>query len=55
MKYKLFYENKNSTMGGYEYCGFLKLIWWIFLGRIKPTENSDIYYIKKIEYKNQRI
>lgn len=49
MKFKVYYESKNSYMGGYEIVSIFKLMWWLFLGRIKPKENSTIYYIRKIE------
>jgi hypothetical protein len=49
MKVKVYFENINSSMGGHEVVSIFKLMWWIFLGRIKPKENSTIYYIKKIE------
>ena len=49
MKVKVYYENDISSMGGYEIVSIFKLMWWIFLGRIKPNDKSDIYYIRKIE------
>jgi hypothetical protein len=49
MKVKVYYENDTSSQGGYEIVSILKLMWWIFLGRIKPNDKSDIYYIRKIE------
>lgn len=49
MKIKLYYEDKNSTMDGWEIVSITKLMWWIFLGRIQPKENSTIYFIRKIE------
>lgn len=52
MKFKLYFEDRDGTMGGWEYVGLLKLIWWIFTTRINPKENSTIYYIRKIETKN---
>ena len=53
--YRVYFENKESTMGGYEDVGFFKLMWWMFLGSIKPKEKSDIYYIRKIEMNGTRI
>ena len=52
MKLKLYFEDRDGTMGGWEYVGLLKLMWWIFTARIRPKENSTIYYIRKIETKN---
>ena len=52
MKLKLYFEDRNGTMGGWEYVGLLKLMWWILIGRIRPKENSAIYFIRKIETKN---
>ena len=49
MKVKVYFESYDSTMGGWEIVSIFKLIWWIFLGRIKPKENSAIYFIRKIE------
>ena len=49
MKVKVYYENDISSMGGYEIVSIFKLMWWIFLGRIKPNDKSAIYYIRKIE------
>tara|TARA_R110000824_G_scaffold171055_1_gene348556 strand:+ start:502 stop:672 length:171 start_codon:yes stop_codon:yes gene_type:complete len=51
MKLKLYFEDRNGTTGGWEYVNLLKLIWWIFTNRIKPKDNSAIYYIRKIETK----
>lgn len=53
---KVYYENEKSTQGGWEYVGFFKLMWWIFLGRIKPKDNTDLYYIRKLKtISNKRI
>ncbi len=49
MKVKVYFENNKSTMGGWEIVSIFKLMRWIFLGRIKPKENSTIYFIRKIE------
>jgi hypothetical protein len=49
--YKVYFENKDSTMGGYEHVSFIKLVWWLILERINPKEDSDIYYIRKIKNK----
>ena len=49
MVVKVYFEDKNGSMGGWEIVSIFKLMWWIFLGRIKPKENSTIYYIRKIE------
>lgn len=49
MKYKVYFEDKTGVAGGFEKVSFLRLIWWIWSGRIKPKENSFIYYITKIE------
>ena len=49
MIYKVHFEDEKSSMGGWEYVSFFKLMWWIFLGRIKPKENSARYYIRRIE------
>jgi hypothetical protein len=49
MKVKVYFENINSSMGGHEVVSIFKLMWWIFLGKIKPKENSATYYIRKIE------
>ncbi len=49
MKVKLYFEDSKSSMGGWEIVSILRLMWWIFLGRIRPKENSAIYYIRKIE------
>jgi len=52
MKIKVYFINDDATMGGYEIVSIFKLMWWIFLGRIKPKENSTIYYIRRIETVN---
>lgn len=39
---KVYYENINSTQGGWEYVS-------LFIGRIRPKNYTDIYYIRKIE------
>jgi hypothetical protein len=52
MKVKVYFENYNSTMGGNEVVSIFKLMWWIFLGEIRPKEKSDIYFIRKIETLN---
>jgi hypothetical protein len=49
MKVKVYFEDSKSSMGGWEIVSIFKLMWWIFLGRIKPKENSTIYFIRKIE------
>jgi hypothetical protein len=49
MKFKVYFEDKESSMGGWEFVSLFKLMWWLFLGRIKPKEDSTIYYIRKIE------
>jgi len=49
MKVKVYFEDKDSSMGGWEKMSIIKLMWWIFLGRIKPKEKSAIYFIRKIE------
>jgi hypothetical protein len=49
MKVKVYFEDSESSMGGWEIVSFFKLMWWIFLGRIKPKEKSTIYFIRKIE------
>lgn len=49
MKYKVYFEDDTDSMGGWEYVGFFKLCWWIFRGRINPSENSTVYYIRIIE------
>jgi len=49
MKIKVYYENKTSSIGGWEVVSIFKLMWWIFLGRINPKEKSAIYFIRKIE------
>jgi hypothetical protein len=54
MKLRVYFENYDSTMGGYEVVSIFKLMWWLWLGRIKPKENSDIYYIRKIETMSRR-
>ena len=46
---KVYFEDKNGLMGGYEFVTIFKLMWWIFKGGIKPKEKSTIYYIRKIE------
>ena len=46
---KVYFEDKNGSMGGYEFVTIFKLMWWIFKGKIKVKENSTIYYIRKIE------
>lgn len=46
---KVYYENINSTLGGWEYVSLFKLMWWLFIGRIRPKDYTDIYYIRKIE------
>ena len=50
-KVKVYYESShgNNSMGGHEIISVLKLMWWVFMGRIKPKEESTIYYIRKIE------
>jgi hypothetical protein len=49
MKVKVYFENSESTMGGVETVSILKLMWWLFIGRIKPKEKSTTYYIRRIE------
>jgi hypothetical protein len=49
MKVKVYFVGENNTIGGYEIVSIFKLMWWIFQGRIKPKENSTIYYIRRIE------
>jgi len=49
MKLKVYYENIYSTQGGWEYVSLFKLMWWLFIGRIKPKDDIDIYYIRRIE------
>ena len=49
---KVYFENKNSSIGGVEIVSVFKLMWWIFIGRIMPNEKSTIYFIKKIETLN---
>lgn len=46
---KVYYENGYSTQGGREYVSLFKLMWWLFIGRIKPKDDTDRYYIKRIE------
>lgn len=56
MRIKVYFENEKSTMGGFEIVSIFKLMWWIFLGKINPNENSSRYYIRKIEtIKGKRI
>ncbi len=52
MKFKVYFENKDSTMGGHQIVSFWKLVKWLFLGRISPKEKSDRYYIRKVEDSN---
>jgi len=49
MKVKVYYEDKISSMGGWEIVSIFKLMQWIFLGRINPKEKSAIYFIRRIE------
>ena len=49
MKVKVYFEGSKSSMGGWEIVSIFKLMWWIFIGRILPKENSAIYFIRKIE------
>lgn len=49
MRFKLHFEDENSSMGGWEYVSLFKLMWWIFLGRINPNEKTTTYYIRRIE------
>lgn len=49
MRVKVYFENKDSSMGGWEIVSIFKLMWWIFLRRINPKENSTTYFIRKIE------
>ena len=49
MKLKVYFENQESTMGGWEIVPLYRLVWWLFLGHIKPKENSTRYFIRKIE------
>jgi hypothetical protein len=49
MKVKVYFEDSKSSMGGWEIVSIFKLMWWIFLGRIRPKENTTIYFIRKIE------
>ena len=46
---KVYFESEGAAMGGWKYVSIFKLMWWLFLGRIKPKEKSTIYYIRKIE------
>jgi hypothetical protein len=52
MKVKVYFISEDTEMGGHEIVSIFKLMWWIFLGRIKPKENSTIYYIRRIETVN---
>lgn len=49
MTLKVYYENINSTLGGWEYVSLFKLMWWLFIGRIRPKNYTDTYYIRRIE------
>ena len=49
MKVKVYFEGSKSSIGGWEIVSIFKLMWWIFLGRIKPKENTTIYFIRKIK------
>ena len=49
MKLKVYYENINSTQGGWEYVSLFKIMCWLFIERIKPKDYTDTYYIRKIE------
>ena len=49
MKLKVYYENIDSTQGGWEYVSLFKIMYWLFIGRIKPKDYTDRYYIRKIE------
>ncbi len=49
MKVKVYYEDMGSTMGGWEIVNIFKLMWWIFIGSIRPKDKSARYYIRKIE------
>lgn len=49
MKFKLYFEDEKSTMGGWEIVPFYKLMWWIFIGGINVKEKSSIYFIRRIE------
>ena len=55
MIFKLYYENKNQTQGGWEEVGFFKLTYWLLFGSIFPKDNSDIYYIRRLERNGKRI
>lgn len=55
MKVKVYFVSEDTNMGGYEIVSIFKLMWWIFQGRIKPKENSTIYYIRRIETINGNI
>ena len=55
MKFKLYYENKDSTQGGWEEVGFFKLTYRLLFGSICSIDNSDIYYIRKLERNGKRI
>jgi len=50
-----YYVSEDTNMGGYEIVSVFKLMWWIIQGRIKPKENSTIYYIRRIETINGNI
>jgi len=52
MKIKLYFEDKDGVMGGWEYVSILKLMWWIWGCRINPKQDSAVYYIRKLETKN---
>lgn len=49
MKLKLYFEDNKSSMGGWEIVSLFKLMWWIFLERIKPKQKSSIYFIRKLK------
>lgn len=49
MKVKVYFECSERSMGGWEIVSVFKLMWWVFLGRVRPRENSAVYYIRKIE------
>lgn len=49
IKVKLYFENKESTMGGWEIVSLPKLIWWLFLGRINQKRILRYIILEKLK------
>lgn len=49
MYIRVYYENKEWTMGWNELISIFRLFLWLLIRKINPKEKSWIYYIRKLE------